>query len=53
VGNVVVTASHIGMNQSQWGMVLPGNVCHQATREGNMDGLAALDAAKTFCWDSL
>ncbi len=53
MGNVVITASHIGANKSQWDMLLSGNVCHQTTREGNVDGLVAFDTAKTFCWDGL
>jgi len=53
MSNVIVAASHICMGQSKRCMALSGYVSEQAAGQGDMDGMAALDAAKTLLWDGL
>jgi len=53
VGNVVITACYISMNQGQRSLALLCNIHYKAASQGDMDGVAALDIAKAFLGDGL
>jgi len=53
VGNVIITACYISMDQGQRSSALPCNICYKAASQGDMDSAVALDTAKTFLGDGL
>ena len=53
MANVVITAGNVSTDQGQRNASLAGYVGSQATRQRDMDGTAALDAAKALIWNGL
>jgi len=53
MGNIIITAHNIGLGQGKRGVALLGYVSKQAARQGDMDGTAALNTAKTLFRDGL
>ena len=53
MANVIIATCDVSPGQGEGGVALPGYVSKQAARQGDMDGTAILDTAKTFIRDGL